>query len=190
MITNVEFEDFIGIFDTDIDPSVFIDYFNYMKSSKLYAHRSESRRNDEVTGHSFFLTLKNHGSVEFADLYNETIGRCLEIYEEQYKHIKQYEDFQQHYINIQRTLPGQGYHSWHCENSGQCNSRRILATMLYLNDDFEGGETEFLYQSRRITPKTGRVVIWPAGWTHVHRGNPPLSGEKFIATSWLENTNV
>jgi len=51
-----------------------------------------------------------------------------------------------------------------------------------------GGETEFLYQSIRIKPVAGRTLIWPAGYTHVHRGNPPIKGEKMYATGWFEYT--
>ena len=36
-----------------------------------------------------------------------------------------------------------------------------------------------------IKPKTGRIVIWPAGFPYVHRGNSPLSGKKYILTSWM-----
>jgi hypothetical protein len=50
----------------------------------------------------------------------------------------------------------------------------------------EGGETEFLYLSQRVKPKTGRLVIFPSGYVHTHRGNPPLSGEKYIMTGWIE----
>ncbi len=189
MITNVEIEDYIGIFDTDVDCSIFIDYYKYMEKNSLVFDRRSDGRIDAVAGMSFFLTMKEHVPVEFAEHYNETIGKALSIYEQEFNVLQKYK-FQQHYINIQKTLPGEGYHAWHCENKGDGNTRRVLATMLYLNDNFEGGETEFLYQSRRVTPKAGRVVIWPAGWTHTHRGNPPLTGEKYIATSWLENTNV
>jgi hypothetical protein len=56
--------------------------------------------------------------------------------------------------------------------------------MVYLNDVDEGGETEFLYQQVKIKPKRGTVVIWPGGFTHLHRGNPPLKN-KYIATGWL-----
>ena len=49
----------------------------------------------------------------------------------------------------------------------------------------EGGETEFLHFSKRVKPKTGRIVIWPAAFPYVHRGNPPLAGEKYILTSWM-----
>jgi len=58
--------------------------------------------------------------------------------------------------------------------------------MLYLNTVSEGGETEFLYLHRRIKPLQGRLLIFPASFTHTHRGNPPLSGDKYILTSWLE----
>ena len=58
--------------------------------------------------------------------------------------------------------------------------------MLYLNDVDDGGETEFLHQSKRVKPEEGTFLIWPAGFTHMHRGNPPLKGEKYIVTSWVE----
>lgn len=89
-------------------------------------------------------------------------------------------------IKIQMTKPSEGYHVWHCENSNLANKSRFLTWILYLNDIAEGGETEFIHLSERVTPKTGRLVIFPAGWTHVHRGNPPLSDTKYIATGWME----
>ena len=58
--------------------------------------------------------------------------------------------------------------------------------MLYLNDVKEGGETEFLYQHKRYQPKEGTLLIFPAGFTHTHRGNPPISNDKYIVTGWLE----
>ena len=57
--------------------------------------------------------------------------------------------------------------------------------MVYLNDVEEGGETEFLYQSVRVPPVQGRFICWPAGWTHIHRGNPPLKGVKYALTGWI-----
>jgi len=56
---------------------------------------------------------------------------------------------------------------------------------LYLNDDFEQGETEFLFQGRKIAPRTGSLLIAPTAFTHTHRGNRPQRGDKFIATSWI-----
>lgn len=102
--------------------------------------------------------------------------------------VKKYtaEDIITDYVKIQKTIPSQGYHVWHIEhNKGRENEKRILVYSIYLNTVEEGGETEFLYQSQRVKPVKGRIVIWPAGFPYVHRGNPPLSGEKYIVTSWI-----
>ena len=93
-------------------------------------------------------------------------------------------------INLQRYTAGRGgYPYWHCElyprdPRAETLHRHLLWT-IYLNDDFEQGETEFLYQRRTIAPKTGSLLIAPAAFTHTHRGNRPHGGDKFIATSWV-----
>ncbi len=93
-------------------------------------------------------------------------------------------------INLQRYTGGRGgYPYWHCElyprDPGAETLHRHLLWTIYLNDGFDEGETEFLYQQRRIAPRTGSLLIAPAAFTHTHRGNRPLGGDKFIATSWI-----
>ena len=98
-------------------------------------------------------------------------------------------DYDRHTIftyKVQKTLPGGGYHIWHCEDGTQNYSRRTGVYLLYLNDVEEGGETEFLYFSKRIKPKKGTLLIFPPNYPWAHRGNPPLSGEKYIMTGWVE----
>lgn len=93
-------------------------------------------------------------------------------------------------INLQKYVAGQGgYPYWHCEqypkqDGGESLHRAVLWT-IYLNDAFEAGETEFLYQQRKVRPRTGSLLIAPAAFTHTHRGNRPEGGDKFIATSWI-----
>jgi len=93
-------------------------------------------------------------------------------------------------INLQRYTAGQGgYPYWHCElypRDPTCETlhRHVLWT-LYLNHGFDAGETEFLYQGRKVAPKTGSLLIAPAAFTHTHRGNRPEGGDKYIATSWI-----
>jgi hypothetical protein len=102
--------------------------------------------------------------------------------------VKKYtaEDITTDHVKIQKTIPSEGYHLWHVEhNPGREMEKRVLAYSIYLNTVEEGGETEFLYQSQRVKPVKGRIVIWPSGFPYVHRGNPPLSGEKYIVTSWI-----
>ncbi len=93
-------------------------------------------------------------------------------------------------INIQRYLADVGgYPYWHSEISPRVGDdtrlHRVLLWTVYLNDGFAGGETEFYFQDRRIVPKTGSMLLAPAGFTHTHRGNMPQGGDKYIATSWI-----
>ena len=89
-------------------------------------------------------------------------------------------------LKIQKTLPTEGYHLWHVEHGkGWDQEPRAFVFSIYLNDVEEGGETEFLHFSKRVKPKKGRIVIWPAAFPYVHRGNSPLAGEKYIITSWM-----
>lgn len=93
-------------------------------------------------------------------------------------------------INLQWYRAGEGgYPYWHCElypkdASAETLHRHLLWT-LYLNDGFDAGETEFLFQRRRVAPRTGSLLIAPTAFTHTHRGNRPVGGDKFIATSWI-----
>ncbi|MFN4056014.1 MAG: 2OG-Fe(II) oxygenase [Alishewanella aestuarii] len=93
-------------------------------------------------------------------------------------------------IQAQKYAAGKGnYNYWHCEVYPQLPDNeplhRSLLFMFYLNDVAEGGETEFYYQQQRIQPKAGRMVIAPAYFTHTHRGCIPVSGDKYILTSWI-----
>jgi hypothetical protein len=187
--------DFIGIFDNILTPADcqrFVDYFNSMKSLNLVYNRQDlkdapaHKKQDETVFMLEHTTLPVHKRNPVMERFVDKFWPCYEDYVKEYSILG---DIETHGIvsaRLQKTLPGQGYHQWHFESAGSSVSTRIVAWSIYLNDVEHGGETEFLYQKRRVSAKTGRVVIWPAGYTHVHRGNPPLSGEKYLLTGWLE----
>lgn len=90
-------------------------------------------------------------------------------------------------VKVKKTSPKGGYHIWHPEKSNQNGQiMRCLVWSVYLNDTPEGeGTTEFLELGVKVQPKAGRVVLFPADWTHTHRGNPMYSGTKYLATGWF-----
>jgi len=93
-------------------------------------------------------------------------------------------------LNLQKYVRSSGgYHHWHSEiypQNASCETlHRALLFQFYLNDVEEGGETEFMYQQRKVKARQGRLIIAPAGFTHSHKGQVALSGDKYIATSWI-----
>jgi len=131
-------------------------------------------------------------SVDLSNRYNLQLQQTLNKYIEQYSFCNKYESFSLvERINIQHYLPSQGFHQWHAERTGKQElvGSRHLVFMTYLNDVDDGGETEFYYQELKVKPRKGLTLIWPADWTHTHRGITSNTEEKYIVTGWFNFTN-
>jgi hypothetical protein len=86
-------------------------------------------------------------------------------------------------FNIQRYLPREGFKKWHSESGGTNHADRKIVWMFYLNDVDDGG-TIFLHQRFKASAETGSLLIWPADWTHTHKGIISKTKTKYILTGW------
>jgi hypothetical protein len=189
-------KDFIGIYDGYIPDEACdqaIELFNkYQDFNKVFSRFStEGVTQDEKDDKHLFcgpdVLTDEEFNVNKLKLLMVNFDMALRHYYTE-TNFKKYtaEDIITDHIKIQKTIPSQGYHVWHIEHGASREyAKRVLVYSIYLNTVEDGGETEFLYQSQRVKPVKGRIVIWPAGFPYVHRGNPPLNGEKYIATSWI-----
>lgn len=190
----VDFKDFIGVYEnafTVRECEDVIKVFEIFNENKLTYDRNDLIVSDDNSC-DIPHVLEMEMEFSFQKIFQDRFFGCLyPIYLQKYPTLEVMSRHMPRYMKVQKTLPCQGYHLWHQEHNGTNDARdRILAWILYLNDVEEGGETEFLYQSLRLKPKTGTFVLWPAAFTHAHRGNPPLSGKKYIATGWVDYINV
>ena len=90
-------------------------------------------------------------------------------------------------FNIQRYEKGQHFQKVHTERSGISSLHRLFAFMTYLNDvaDEDGGSTVFTHYDLKVQPRKGHTLIWPAEWTHAHKGSILLKNCKYIITGWM-----
>ena len=88
-------------------------------------------------------------------------------------------------FNIQKYKPSEGFLKIHCENSNIETSHRILVFQTYLNTVTDGGETEFPEEGLKIKAEKGLTVLFPAGWTHPHKGCVSSTETKYIITGWF-----
>jgi len=88
-------------------------------------------------------------------------------------------------FNVQKYNQGQHFKKIHSERGNLGTLHRVFAFMTYLNNVEEGGSTYFSHYDLEIIPKKGLTLIWPAEWTHAHRGNIITKGEKYIITGWI-----
>lgn len=64
-------------------------------------------------------------------------------------------------------------------------ANRYLVLLWYLNDVAEGGETVFVDLDLAITPKAGRLLVFPPYWMFQHEGRPPIGGDKYILSTYF-----
>lgn len=89
---------------------------------------------------------------------------------------------------MQKTYAGGGFCQFHHEQGSDAQTViRYGVWMLYLNDVTKGGTTDFPVQNLRLAPTEGTIVIWPAAYTHPHRGSPDLKETKYVITGWFEH---
>lgn len=88
-------------------------------------------------------------------------------------------------FRIQKYHPGEGFSAKHFEHSPYDYPNRMLVWMLYLNSVGDGG-TRFPQHDLTVSAEEGKMVIWPAYWTHVHHGIVSNTQTKYIATGWFE----
>ena len=180
----MEIEDFI--FEDFIDHIICDDLITFFENSpnkingRIGSDDKEKKHLKECK--ELFLKLED----KVCESYLKELSVVINKYKEKYK----YSDKLQYEwgimgIKVQKYDPNQAYHVWHFENEGDERSvRRHLVFMTYLNDVGSGGETGFLYQNKTIKPKKGKTIIWPAIWTHTHKGFIAPSSTKYICTGW------
>ena len=172
-----------------------ISEFDRLEGGGIGSNRQKSEGADRHVkdDYQIDIQLKNHNLIPFeeknsCDLFFDGLQRCYDAYTNKYSTLRNNGNIRATVMKLQRTSPGGGYHVWHGEQGPGDNARRVVVYMLYLNSiaPEEGAETEFLYQKKRFNPVENTMVIWPAAYTHAHRGNPVL-GEtyKYIVTGWF-----
>ena len=190
-------DDHIGLFKNFMPDQLIDNYVNYFNKCEEQGAVYPRKENETLASDSAIDTIKgSQGEFEastnvamtytnkpFIDLF---FNEVYPLYTQKYSYLKSLASHTILDVKIQKTKIGGGYHTWHCENAEMKARNRILAFMVYLNDVDEGGETEFLYQKCRFKPEKNTLLVWPSQFTHVHRGNPPLSNDKYIITGWVE----
>jgi len=137
-----------------------------------------------VLGREDIQMYLRYSNPKLLERINEELFPYFEKYADSFPGVRGSVSYE---VKLQKTFAGSaGYAVFHAEQGGETSATRSTSWLVYLNDVEEGGETEFLYQRHRQKPKKGDLVIWPASYTHTHRGNPPYSGNKYIITGWSQ----
>jgi hypothetical protein len=184
-------KDFIGVYQKVLSEQrcqeIIYEMDSHMKSNPSEIRNGKEQFPNGDVGRKDYSIFAQKYFKEISQDINKALDVCINAYGNEFFVLKNIGQIRSDEIKLQMTPPRGGYHVWHCEHGNKFTSDRVLAWTLYLNDVPEGeGETEFLWQGVRIQPKAGMLCIFPAAFTHTHRGNPVYSCDKYIATGWYE----
>lgn len=200
----MNFKDTIGVYDNVISKTNCKRYISRIEEAIKEGYAIEGKASsglDEDIKSSTdynFLNFTNNKDVKLVELISETFNQNLT---DKYLNKFPYNNEFQHNLvvadktsypafNIQKYDKNKGhYNGWHVEKDCLNTASRAFVFILYLNDVDKGGETEFLFDDGgdffKVQPKAGRLIIHPASWPYIHKGNMPISNDKYIVTSWL-----
>lgn len=177
-------ETFIKIYKLDkLICKNLIKYYNknkeYKAQGRCYSETGIDKNVKDSTDVAFFNPSND---VAITSFFKE-LSKCAQNYIDTYFLSGR---FKTSMLNlIQHYKPRQGFKVWHYENNGEAVNR-VLVYMLYLNTLKNGG-TEWDFQKVKLNAIEGDLVIWPASFTHRHKGVISNDQEKYIATGWLES---
>lgn len=145
-----------------------------------------------------FNVDKNERNTQGIDII-EILPQIVELYKKAVTHIinpfYKFEIFDSEVPQL-LSYSKDGFYNPHCDSESlwkngegkiewKKSSNRDLSTILFLNNDFTGGDLIFPDLKIRIRPEPGMLVCFPSNHNYIHGVEPVLSGERFSMVNWM-----
>jgi predicted 2-oxoglutarate/Fe(II)-dependent dioxygenase YbiX len=142
----------------------------------LSARNVDTRKTEHFPAEDISPDLNTMVRAAYLDLVSQHFRSQLEWYELprilRYRHQGEY------------TAHADAY-NW---DDGEKQWRRVAdrdySLLIYLNEDFEGGELEFKYLNFKVAPRQGMLLAFPSDWRYAHAALPVAGGEKLVIVSF------
>jgi hypothetical protein len=94
--------------------------------------------------------------------------------------------FHEHY----QLLKYKGGQEYKAHYDGGTNIGRCVSAICYLNDDYEGGELEFVNFKVKVKPEAGMMILFPSNYAYRHIAHPVINGTKYAIVTWIRDRQV
>lgn len=139
---------------------------NYHIGITAAAQESGSSLAKNIHNQMYFLLLAS--TIPYAQKHG-----IEQMYHEQY--------------NMLRYRGGQEYKA-HAD--GTTNTGRSISAIVYLNDEYEGGEIEFVNFGIKIKPEPGMLILFPSNFAYKHIAHPVIQGTKYAIVTWIKDRQI
>ena len=181
----VELNDLIHVYEDGLEPEIcdFLIALFDQTSDKHERYDNDGKPNFT----QFNLTEHRELTSDINQVHNHIIKKIFTYRDKYYEFVDRRVFPEEHALEqfrIKKYNPGgEDQFDTHVDVMTFDTARRFLSFMWYLNDVESGGKTVF--RDFEIKPKKGTLVMFPPLWMYPHRGEPPMSGPKYIMTAYL-----
>lgn len=181
----IELNDLIHVYDNVLDTPTCKFLIELFESNPQEQERVDQNKIPNFT--QFNLTKNSELSDKVKNTHNFLVSKVFEYKKKYYEFVDsrcfpESHAFEQFRIK-KYSNDGNDMFDTHVDVTDYESSRRFLSFLWYLNDVEQGGETVFA--DLQIQPKAGTMVVFPPLWMFPHRGNAPISGDKYIMSTYL-----
>ena len=121
---------------------------------------------------------------EFARNLHNRMGVTLETALKSYgKHFEIGYGYQEAFSLLKYKGETKDHYDAHYD--GGPTSKRWVSAILYLKDNYKGGEIEFVHYDLKIKPKAGSLYLFPSGYSHAHIAHEVTDGTKYAIVTWV-----
>jgi len=187
LVMDVELTKFIQVYENVLESNTCKELIELYENNQYYHIKYENSGYPNFTELNLSENAKVKKTNKKEKVCNILVDKIVEYRNKYYEYIDSpflpsehdLEDFR-----IKKYKPdGEDYFDTHVDAHNLDTCSRYISFLFYLNDVDCGGETEFV--GLTIKPEIGKLVIFPPLWMFPHRGNPPISGPKYILSSYL-----
>lgn len=127
-------------------------------------------------------TSKNNENITIKDLESKfklVVDECLISYKKEM--MIGFDLYDPEGFNLLRYEAGEHFGSHYDSHP---SIKRSVSALIYLNDDYDGGDLEFVHFNLKIKPKAGSVILFPSNYPYRHIAHPVNSGTKYSVATW------
>jgi hypothetical protein len=89
-----------------------------------------------------------------------------------------------------QMLKYRGGEEYKAHYDGGTGIGRSVSAICYLNNDYDGGEIEFVHFKVKIKPLPGMMILFPSNYAYTHVAHPVTSGTKYAIVTWIRDRQV
>lgn len=163
------------------------------ENSKLYWQQAETigagpyqdARSNEIIGVTYFANLYNNPVMQ--NIHNQFNMLLLATTGTYAKRYNIHENFWHEPYNLLKYSGGQEYKEHY---DGGTGIGRCISALVYLNDNYDGGEIEFINFGIKIKPEPGMLILFPSNYAYRHVAHPVTNGTKYNLVTWIKDREV